>query len=340
MLDNVCLTDIKLSQTFCHYPFQWYYERPVGSNHLLITVGDSWTWGDSLGNTDTDHDDFVFRTSHLFGAQLATSLQADFINVAFPGSANISLFETTCTQVLNRLTKDYCKITVIFVLTETGRELHDRFESFQQHYTDNLRGKDWPTFDQLLHDDYDPVALDFCLMEMEQKGNYFRHQLLLYQHIKQAQNLEELLQNYESYIFKCLVKYMTKEQQRLPIRYLVSRNFTSTFDQNIALLPHNCYVNNRWVDVIAQRGCLDPYPAAVGVVSQIGMKPLLDFVADMTLLDAKAKLIELFDKANAAIDWLERSPYNNKRGTRHPNEIGHKWWADYLYDHCICKDQY
>lgn len=340
MLDNVCLTDIELSKTFCHYPFQWYYERPAGSNHLLITVGDSWTWGDSLGNTDTDHDDFIFRTSHLFGTQLAKSMQADFINVARPGSANISLFATVCEQVLNRLTKDYCKITVVFVLTETGRELCDRFESFQQHYTDNLRGKDWPTFDQFLHDDYDPVALDFCLMEMQEKETYFRHHLLLYQHIKQAQNVNELLQHYESYIFKCLVGYMAKQQQHLPIRYWVARNFTSAFDQNITLLPDNCYVNDRWVDVIANMGRLDPYPAPVCVVSQIGMKPLLDFVARISLPNVKPQLLELFDKAHAAIDWLERSPYNSKRGTRHPDEIGHKWWADFLYDHYICRNPY
>ena len=58
---------------------------------LLVTIGDSWTWGDSLGRIDLDKniaDDMDHRTSHIFGNLLAKKLDRDFLMLAKCGATN------------------------------------------------------------------------------------------------------------------------------------------------------------------------------------------------------------------------------------------------------------
>ena len=35
--------------------------------------------------------------------------------------------------------------------------------------------------------------------------------------------------------------------------------------------------------------------------------------------------------AELAVDWLLASDLNYKKATKHPTELGHQIWADYLY---------
>ena len=53
---------------------------------LVVTIGESWTWGDSLGKTQHKiFDDKEFRLANVYGRRLADTLQADFLNIAKPG---------------------------------------------------------------------------------------------------------------------------------------------------------------------------------------------------------------------------------------------------------------
>jgi hypothetical protein len=60
------------------------YYRSVNSEQLLITVGDSWTYGDSLGQTRVrdGRDDPDYRLSQVYGSLMAEELNADWINLA------------------------------------------------------------------------------------------------------------------------------------------------------------------------------------------------------------------------------------------------------------------
>ena len=70
----------------------WLHEDISNKDILLITVGDSWTWGDSLFDIDisTPNYDNPNRVKHIYGAKLAELLNADFVNVGECGGKIIN----------------------------------------------------------------------------------------------------------------------------------------------------------------------------------------------------------------------------------------------------------
>jgi hypothetical protein len=115
-------------------PRSWYHERVIGSDRLLITVGDSWTWGDALGkiffgqpgSPRNINDDYDYRTTHIYGSLLADRLGTDFLNLARCGCANNWMYEQLA-KYLPDLVKKYSKVTVIVTMTEIGRDSQSRY---------------------------------------------------------------------------------------------------------------------------------------------------------------------------------------------------------------------
>jgi hypothetical protein len=102
---------------------QWYSEDIKDKDTLLITVGDSWTWGDHLGNIDWDQaSDDPVRLTQIFGRKLADKLDADWVNLARPGCSNYWMLEKL--QDIQPFIQQarYKKIRVVVTLTEDLRE--------------------------------------------------------------------------------------------------------------------------------------------------------------------------------------------------------------------------
>jgi lysophospholipase L1-like esterase len=97
------------------------YYRSINSEQLLITVGDSWTYGDSLGQTRVrdGKDDPDYRLTHVYGSLIANELHSDWINLALPGASN-HLVISWLEQLLSRHVHSKDTVCVI-TLTETGR---------------------------------------------------------------------------------------------------------------------------------------------------------------------------------------------------------------------------
>jgi hypothetical protein len=97
------------------------YYRSVNSEQLLITVGDSWTYGDSLGQTRVrdGRDEPEHRLSHVYGSLIAEEINADWINLALPGISN-HMMCTWLAQLLSRHVHGKDTVCVI-TLTESGR---------------------------------------------------------------------------------------------------------------------------------------------------------------------------------------------------------------------------
>jgi hypothetical protein len=129
---------------------QWYYEDISGKDTLVITVGDSWTWGDHLGNIDWDKAvDDPIRLTQIFGRKLSTSMNADWVNLARPGCSNYWMLEKLqdIQHHLHRVKDQYKKIYLIITLTEDLREAqYTRRINVEQPYrefwdsSDNIRG--------------------------------------------------------------------------------------------------------------------------------------------------------------------------------------------------------
>jgi len=92
---------------------------------LLITVGESWTWGDSLPNN---------RLTNVWGYRLATKLQMDWLNIARCGASNFWIFYQISELIRfgnNNNQFPYGKIVFVFCLTETGRELTENWDWYE-----------------------------------------------------------------------------------------------------------------------------------------------------------------------------------------------------------------
>jgi len=103
----------------CHY-------QSRNSDHMIITVGDSWTYGDSLGQTCVREarDDTKHRLAHVYGNLISEELGADWINLALPGISNRQMF-IWLEQLLSRRVHGANTVCII-TLTESGR--HEELE--------------------------------------------------------------------------------------------------------------------------------------------------------------------------------------------------------------------
>jgi hypothetical protein len=111
-------------------------EKIQGKETLLVCIGDSWTWGDSLGptllNTQHMHEeilfsskhDLVYRQEYCFGNHLKDILNSDWINYGMPGESNLYILKKFEEVITNKeIQENYKKIYYVLTLTETGREL-------------------------------------------------------------------------------------------------------------------------------------------------------------------------------------------------------------------------
>ena len=104
------------------YSFRrWYYEDIQDRNILLITIGDSWTWGDHLGCIDWEKaSDDPIRLTQIFGRKLADKMSADWVNIAKPGCSNYWMLEQL--GAIENYLDDYKEVHVVITLTEDLRE--------------------------------------------------------------------------------------------------------------------------------------------------------------------------------------------------------------------------
>lgn len=113
-------------------PYAYVYN---GSDSLLITVGDSWTYGDSLGKTKVRNgiDDPEYRLANTYGAHLSKMLKTNWVNLALPGGSNEWMLNNL--EILLPTVTEKNVICVI-TLTESGRheelQLIDRTLPTQQ----------------------------------------------------------------------------------------------------------------------------------------------------------------------------------------------------------------
>lgn len=107
---------------------EFYLKR--NKKNILINIGESWTYGESLDPIATALGKFDFETqiNQCFGARLAVSLDADLYQYAVPGNCNYYMqteFERIAQYVS---TLDYENIYVAMQVTEPGREEALHFE--------------------------------------------------------------------------------------------------------------------------------------------------------------------------------------------------------------------
>ena len=89
---------------------------------LLVTFGDSWTYGDDL----TPNNDREYRLENVFGNQLSKRIGADYLNLAVPGSGN--QWTPVLFEEFVQLELEYKHIVAIITFTEIGRDFNGWFD--------------------------------------------------------------------------------------------------------------------------------------------------------------------------------------------------------------------
>lgn len=278
----------------------WYHELVNGSDTLLICLGDSWTWGDALGNISNNlnqiqktkhenvpwffveddpfgNDDEQHRLTHIYGHLVSSHHRWDFVNLAICGGSNIHMHDHL-KWILSLVSNRYKKIIVVATLTELGREM-----VFDPIWTENLPMEN----------------LDSFLMEYERR---------------MLQSFDDILDQYVN------------------VQGYIARNFTYTYDENKDLKNWK-HLPMTWVDRLAHEQQLYDYPNDLRLLSQMGLRPVIETIKKAGHYGKfKEDFFQMFLKAEEAIDWLDSSNLNSNYATRHPLEKGHKIWADYLID--------
>lgn len=127
-----------------------FYCKNKQSRRLLITVGDSWTYGDSLGGTKVrdGKDDTDYRLSHIYGALMASKLDCDWINLALPGVSNFCILNWLAKLLV--VTTSYKQIDCIITLTESGRHEELHYISTNRTLQENLETTVYKTYSWIL----------------------------------------------------------------------------------------------------------------------------------------------------------------------------------------------
>ena len=146
--------------------------------------------------------------------------------------------------------------------------------------------------------------------------------------------IDNFLMQYERLMFETIMFHQSQYPQ---IEIRVGRNFTYSFVENTSILEHR-HFDKTWIDVIAEYTKQTDYPKNIRLLSQMGTEPLLQFIkknkAQFQL--HKPEFVTMLTDSLDATTWLDESPCNYKKATKHPTEKGHELWADYIYN--TCKD--
>ena len=147
--------------------------------------------------------------------------------------------------------------------------------------------------------------------------------------LKPAPSLTALLEHFEL----LLVEQFNQLFESFPdVNFYIARNFTYSFDSTKTMLKCT-HVPKSWVDCLAEYQGLNNYPQDVRFVSMMVYNPLEETLRrTLQLSTHKKEFFSLLKTAETCNNWLVNSKLNYKKASKHPTELGHKIWADYLYD--------
>jgi len=115
-----------------------FHEEYKDSLCLLVTIGDSWTWGDSIcGIADGNLIDHPERTNCIYGKHLSKFYNCDWINAGLPGCNNEFIVDTfkEIVKLINNQQLNYNEVKFVLCLTENSRVFQSH--SIQHKFKNN-----------------------------------------------------------------------------------------------------------------------------------------------------------------------------------------------------------
>lgn len=273
---------------------QWYHEDITGKDNLLIVVGDSWSWGDHLGQIDweTKFDDPV-RLTQIYGRKLADKLDADWVGLTRPGASNYWMYQRLHEVIpeINRVKPQYKKVYLVITLTEDLRETWYPYE-------------------------YERLNEVCGISIIDEYKKFYSDSSSLTDFLVKVQ--EFLFANFESLIV-----------QMPDVTVGISRAFTDNLVTSTYLLPKTwCDV---FQDDVKYDDYQKPVLFLGQMAVDPLLNVIFPSQGKGKELQSKIEFIELMDRVATRWNFLAHSKYNMFGSTNHPTPEGHQLWADYLY---------
>jgi hypothetical protein len=134
------------------------------SKNLVLVVGESWTYGESLPEIATAIRKYSLSSQLInsFGPKLAVTLNADYYQYAVPGNCNYYMFKELDRILKFLKTFNYEKIYLCLQMTEPAREksILNKLEEHpvKQLYAENISFKKWlEKYDNIFFDEYNEL---------------------------------------------------------------------------------------------------------------------------------------------------------------------------------------
>ena len=282
------------------------------SNELIITIGDSWTWGDSLGDCSVP-----YRSKHVYGRYLADDRHMNWVNWGWCGCSNWDIVSTLtqCIHVIDPTHK-------IFV---------------SEHSYNNMRDPSWPTYQEYIQQDHTKHDQEIAERFEYQQGITHLDVLQNRSQVKfivtltetgrdisqfdASQSIDQTLRDHEQHIHRVLQYY----QQDFDI--VVGRNFTYDYMPSTAIEKNWCMINyeNNMDNYGYQTEDLQVTgPVTSACLEQSSMRQHPAY---------KQYFVEQTTVTDGLRDWLIKNPLNNVEASKHPTERSHRLWAEYLLTH-------
>lgn len=113
------------------------FNQDVGSDLTLLTVGDSWTWGDELGGSSGLQSNPIsnteYRLSKCFGNLLSQRLNANWVQLALPSGSN-EWITTEAEKLCHQIAKQTKQLIIVVNFSDHGRELNDPYSTTADFY--------------------------------------------------------------------------------------------------------------------------------------------------------------------------------------------------------------
>lgn len=278
------------------YEGKWYDPyafRSRESDVLVVTLGDSWTWGENIlkvnsspkcwhesngiyVNQDPD------RLDHCYGNLISEKLNADWLNLGIPGQGNFRIAELVAklADIIPSLL--YKNILVICTFTEVGR---------------------WYNSDQ-------DIDIDYI--------SWFNN------NVKEAKDFDKLLEFLNQVCVEKIKKSLTKFDH---VKFLIGTNFVDHL--GLEQVPKENLLESPWFRLLGGRLCEFSM-----CFSFSNFERSIDLVPDHLKIEYKKWLLDttaLLEKSwSMHLNNVRRDYKPNHVRTFHPNEYGHRLWADYI----------
>ena len=228
------------------------------SNKLIITAGDSWTYGDSLDD----------RLNEIFGITLAKNLNSDLLNMGFRGFGNSFIL-----NFANKIIEDnienlekYDSVDLVVTLTENARDItaHHSFPFDYIDYYKKTTSNFYASVLELMEDNWvqylEKIAEHKFLNKIVIGQNFIWHNnikdKLNKRFIKTDKNWIEVISdnaNYESPVRTILVTGWIFDEFS-QVNKIVGIKNNSNFKEFVMPLIDNATLVNTWLDASAYNG--------------------------------------------------------------------------------------